>query len=58
MKPKPAIEHDDMEIIGAVISLRGERNGKPWTAEVNLREFCIAVANTNFYPHGTGTFQH
>jgi hypothetical protein len=52
VKPQPVTEHDGTETIGALISLSGERHEKPWSAEINLREFCIAVANTDFYPHG------
>lgn len=54
VKPQPVTENDGSETIGALILLQGERSGKPWTVEINLREFCIAVANTDFYPLGTG----
>jgi hypothetical protein len=56
--PQPVTEQDGTETIGALITLSGNRSGKAWVAEINLREFCIAVANTDFYPHGTGSCRH
>ena len=58
VQPEPITQEDGVETIGALIRLSGDRFGKPWTVEINLREFCIAVANTDFYPHGTGTCRH
>lgn len=46
------------ETIGALITLSGDRSGRPWTAQINLQQLCIAISNTDFYPHGTGRCRH
>jgi hypothetical protein len=56
--PNPFKTESGVETIGTLITLSGTRNGKPWTAEVNLQEFCIAVANSDFYPHEIGMCRH
>lgn len=56
--PNPYKTESGVETIGTLITLSGTRNGKPWTAEINLQEFCIAVGNTDFYPHEIGMCRH
>lgn len=56
--PNPIKTESGVETIGSLITLSGTRNGKPWTAEINLANFCIAVANSDFYPHETGMCRH
>jgi hypothetical protein len=58
VRPHVVTENDGVETIGSLMLLNGERGGRSWTAEINLREFCIAVANTNFYPHGSEACRH
>ena len=46
--PKYSKSDEGAQFIGAMITISGERDGKPWTAELNLLQFCIALANCTF----------
>lgn len=46
------------QFIGALITLHGEYRGEPWSAELNLQAFCIAIVNCDFYPHDTARCRH
>lgn len=51
VQPKHVTSENDIRSIGTIVTIFGDRFGKPWSAELNLQAFCIAVANANFGPH-------
>lgn len=48
VQPEYSKSDDGAQFIGAMITISGERDGKPWTAELNLLQFCIVAANCTF----------
>lgn len=51
VEPQYSSKEKGIRWLGGLVVLNGDRNGVPWCAEINLQEFCIAVADTDFYPH-------
>lgn len=45
-------EREELDAIGPLVSIYGSRGGNPWSAQINLMAFCIAIADCDFDPHG------
>jgi hypothetical protein len=50
--PAPGQERSGPRHVTATVKLVGERGETPWVAEIYLRDFCIAVANIDFWARG------